>query len=657
MDIVSQYLSAVSKKSYANSQRVIAAFIAEILQNSTYGSILTSSTQIREAVTGVADKSSKTQPLLHSSQKLVDAFAVSLRKTIPQQQHILSVTHIDEIVLLLAALKLFDAEAHSNLYQPLLKEVLTKQLHRLELKSLPGSDDGGFIGRTKEIEEIKRILARTFRNNVLIIGQTGVGKTTLAQSLPEFIPDRQMYQLFPGSDTFYDQVVSILSQNTSQSILFFLDELFTFDTAHIKYLIDSTQIIGTMNESSYRKFAAEHPHIVSKFEVLTLEEPPKQDMITILKQHQATMSAAYEIPFDEEFTDEMFSLAKQYLPEPAFPSRGISLVDESILLAHAQGAQTVSKDILRAVIAAKTNIPIGSLTEMDKKDLSKLPERIRARVKGQNEAIEKVARTIQRARLGFGRKNRPIGSFLFVGPSGVGKTELAKALAQEVFGDVDAMIRLDMSEFSEAHMVQRLIGAPPGYVGYEEGGQLTNPVMSKPYTLVLLDEIEKAHPRVFDIFLQVLDDGRLTDGMGKKVDFRNTIIIATSNAGIEDILEMIEAEEAQDKIVSEVKEVLQDYFRIEFINRFDDIIIFNPLKPPQLKEIGRLQMAKLEAELKKRNIEFAISDQALEQLAQESYDPRYGARGLLRLIQDRIENKLAEMILEGELEEGTRVEF
>jgi ATP-dependent Clp protease ATP-binding subunit ClpB len=207
-------------------------------------------------------------------------------------------------------------------------------------------------------------------------------------------------------------------------------------------------------------------------------------------------------------------------------------------------------------------------------------------------------------------------------------------------------------------MVQRLIGSPPGYVGYEEGGQLTNPVQSKPYTLVLLDEIEKGHPRVFDIFLQVPDDGRLTDGQGKKVDFSNTIIIATSNAGIEDILDMIEEGKEQQEIVKELKDdVLQDYFRIEFINRFDDIVIFNALKPEALAKIGRLQIEKLQFELQKRNITLEIADESLAYLAKESYDPRYGARGMLRAIQDSIENKLAEMILNGDLKDGSKVEF
>jgi ATP-dependent Clp protease ATP-binding subunit ClpB len=214
-----------------------------------------------------------------------------------------------------------------------------------------------------------------------------------------------------------------------------------------------------------------------------------------------------------------------------------------------------------------------------------------------------------------------------------------------------------MSEFAEAHTVQRLLGAPPGYIGFEEGGQLTNPIKTKPYNLVLLDEIEKAHPRIFDIFLQVLDDGRLTDGQGKIVDFKNTVIIATSNAGIEDILDLINEGKSHKEIESEIKEILQDYFRIEFINRFDDIIVFNSLKPDALQKIAVLQIEKLKLELQKRNIGFSVSDKTLEYLAKEGYDPRYGARGLIRVIQDKIENQLAELIIAGKLNEGERIEF
>ncbi len=576
-----------------------------------------------------------------------------LEKLARSQQRIIGCPQIDNHVVLLASLKaLEDHDVH--FYNHTLKEMLKKSLHRLQDFGVQTK----IIGRKKELSEVQRILSKTERNNVLITGGLGIGKTTLARTLKTILKDTQMYQLYAGSDMFFDQIAGALSQSDSSKVIFFLDELFTFEATQLKYLIDNAQIIGTANEVTYRKFTADYPHIVSRFEVIKLNEPEKKDLAQILKLNQDRLSTFSNLTTDDDLIDEVIQMAKQYIYEPMFPAKGIALLEETFLYAQEQHANHVTTDMLRAVVSQKANVPLASLSAVEKQDLSTLGERLQKKVKGQDEAIEKVAKTIQRSRLGLGKKHKPIGSFLFVGPSGVGKTELAKAIAHEVFGDQDAMIRLDMSEYAEAHMVQRLIGSPPGYVGYEEGGQLTNPVQSKPYTLILLDEIEKGHPRVFDIFLQVLDDGRLTDGQGKKVDFSNTIVIATSNAGIEDILDMIEEGKEQQDIVKELKDdVLQDYFRIEFINRFDDIVIFNALKPEALAKIGKLQIEKLQFELQKRNIILNVSDESMAYLAQESYDPRYGARGMLRAIQDSIENKLAEMILNGDLQDGSRVEF
>ena len=363
------------------------------------------------------------------------------------------------------------------------------------------------------------------------------------------------------------------------------------------------------------------------------------------------------VQYADQTLAEVIKLTKQHISELSFPAKGISLLEETAHFSKSQNEVLVTPEMARVVVSQKANIPIASLTDFDKKDLSELDERIKQKVKGQDHAVKKIARSIQRSRLGLNRSNKPIGSFLLVGPSGVGKTELAKVLAQEIFGDVENMIRIDMSEYSEPHTVQRLVGAPPGYIGYEEGGQLTNPVKNKPYSLVLLDEIEKAHPKVFDVFLQILDDGRLTDGRGKVVDFRNTMIIATSNAGIEDILDLIEEGKQHTEIEKEIKDIMQDYFRIEFLNRFDDIVVFKALDVPSLVGIAEIQIQKLAIELYTRGITLEVKPETIQQLAESAYDPKYGARGLQRIIQENLENPIVEMIMHDQVQPGQRIVY
>jgi ATP-dependent Clp protease ATP-binding subunit ClpC len=599
------------------------------------------------------ESNSKESKLFHAKHGNALLVEEHLEQHCVLQRQLLDCPTNDEHVVLLAVLKGLEELGVSHDYHVVLKEILLKNLHKVENVTDPVS----FIGRQKEINEIIRILQRTFRNSVLLIGETGVGKTTLAQALRSRLSDTKVFQLFSGNSAFLDQVVNILSSTAGKKSLLFMDELFTFEAGQIKYAVENCQIIGTANESSYKKFAMENPGIISRFEVITIEEPVNSEIKEILMSHQKQITQRLHVEWEKDFIKELILLAKQYMPEQSFPANGIYLLEEAAFLAQTQSSHMVTLEMLRVIISEKTSIPIGSLTDLEKKDLSALPEKLAKKVKGQDAVIARVAKVIQRSKLGFGKKNRPIGSFLFVGPSGVGKTELAKALAKEIFGNEEAMVRLDMSEFAEAHTVQRMIGAPPGYIGFEEGGQLTNPIKAKPYNLVLLDEIEKAHPRIFDIFLQVLDDGRLTDGQGKVVDFKNTIIIATSNAGIEDILDLIEEGKTQPEIEKELKEILQDYFRIEFINRFDDIIVFDSLTPVALEKIGELQIEKLQQELAKRSIGFSVSQQTLARLAKEGHDPRYGARGMIRLVQEKIENKLAEMISNDEIKEGERVEF
>lgn len=635
-----------------NEKKLFAAIALRVLNESSIFSLLEHAELLKTNLqTLLEEKESPSGPF--SKKTSLDNYTSSLQTYALKQRQILSCPHDDEHVVLLACLKALEDLGAPSDYKIILKEILVKNLHKVVMPK----ENMIFTGRTKEKDEIIRTLSRSSRNSVLIIGQGGIGKTTLAKAILNEINNGNVYQLFSGNADFYDQVVTLQAGNKGKPVLFFLDELFSFEAAQIKYLVENAQFIATANESSYKKFATDQPSIVSKFETVTLEEPEKNDLEHILQIHMDHVAHVRSVTFESGVLAEVMTLSKQYMPDSSFPQKGIAVFEEAALLSLSQDNNFVSKETIRAIISQKTNIPVDSLTELNKKDLSELPDRLGKRVKGQDEAIEKVSKVIQRSKLGFGKKNRPIGSFLFVGPSGVGKTELAKAVAREMFGDADNMVRLDMSEFSEAHNVQRLIGAPPGYIGFEEGGQLTNPIKAKPYNLILLDEIEKAHPRVFDIFLQVLDDGRLTDGQGKVVDFRNTIIIATSNAGIEDILDLIEEGKETDEITKEVKEILTDYFRIEFINRFDDVVIFNALKPDALFEIGRLQIEKLKHELAKREIGFSVSDETLQYVAKESYDPRYGARGLLRYIQEKIENQLAEMIINNQIQKGQTIEF
>jgi ATP-dependent Clp protease ATP-binding subunit ClpB len=317
--------------------------------------------------------------------------------------------------------------------------------------------------------------------------------------------------------------------------------------------------------------------------------------------------------------------------------------------------QEVDEQDVAEIVAKWTGIPVSKLLEGEVEKLIKMEERLHRRVVGQDEAVRAVANAIRRARAGLQDPNRPLGSFLFLGPTGVGKTELARALAEFLFDDEHALIRIDMSEYQEKHTVARLIGAPPGYVGYEEGGQLTEAVRRKPYSVVLFDEVEKAHPDVFNVLLQILDDGRLTDGQGHVVNFKNTVIIMTSNLGSPIIQELTHQGMPPEAIRARVLEEVRGYFRPEFLNRIDDIIVFRPLTREQLGQIVEIQLERLRHLLAERRIALELTDAARTQLAEEGYDPVYGARPLKRVIQQRIQNPLALKLLQGEFREGDTI--
>jgi ATP-dependent Clp protease ATP-binding subunit ClpB len=315
----------------------------------------------------------------------------------------------------------------------------------------------------------------------------------------------------------------------------------------------------------------------------------------------------------------------------------------------------VSEEEIAEVVSKWTGIPVSKMLEGERDKLLKMDEALHERVIGQEEAVSAVANAIRRSRAGLSDPNRPNGSFLFLGPTGVGKTELCKALATFLFDTEDAMVRIDMSEFMEKHAVARLVGAPPGYVGYEEGGYLTEAVRRKPYSVILLDEVEKAHPDVFNILLQVLDDGRLTDSQGRTVDFRNTVVVMTSNLGSNVIQEMVGEQQHYDDIKAAVMSSVGEHFRPEFINRVDDVVVFHPLQQIHIRAIADIQLTHLRGRLADRNIQLELSDEALEQLAAEGFDPVYGARPLKRVIQHDIENPLAQALLSGEFSEGDKI--
>ncbi len=317
--------------------------------------------------------------------------------------------------------------------------------------------------------------------------------------------------------------------------------------------------------------------------------------------------------------------------------------------------EEVTPEEIAEVVAKWTGIPVAKMLEGDRERLRKMEQFISRRVVGQEEAVKAISDAVRRSRAGLGDPRRPIGSFMFLGPTGVGKTELSKALAEFLFDTEDALIRIDMSEFMEQHSVARLIGAPPGYVGYEEGGVLTEAVRRRPYSVVLFDEIEKAHRDVFNVLLQVLDDGRLTDGQGRTVDFKNTVIIMTSNIGSQVIQELAGKEEAEWEIEGQVRTLLRQHFRPEFLNRVDEIVIFHTLGKEHLKHIVEIQLRSLESRLKSRGLNLSITEKAKEQLGERGYDPAFGARPLKRLIQQEIENPLATHLLNGDFTEGDTV--
>lgn len=549
------------------------------------------------------------------------------------------------------------------------------------------------IGRDNEIQRVVQILTRQTKSNPVLLGEPGVGKTAIVEGIAKMIAEDKIVEPLRGVRILSLNLVSLISAansigraenliegiieeaKNSGNIILFIDELHTItgggDSNEAQTIANilkpalargDIHVIGATTLAEYRKYIEKDPALSRRFEPVRADEPSIETSILILTNVAKKLEEFHKVRITPDAIDSAVKLSKRYIQDRFLPDKAIDLLDEASSKIVLQGRDTLEAEDIRLILADKTGIPVQSLTTDDQQRLASLEQYLSTYVIGQEHAVHVVSEAIRRARAGLKDPNKPTGSFLFLGPSGVGKTELAKVLAREIYHTEKALIRLDMSEFSEQHTVQRLVGAPPGYVGYDEGGQLTNPVWEQPYSLILLDEIEKAHPKVFDIFLQVLDDGRLTDGQGRTVDFKNTIIIATSNIASDEILEVIKQNDKSklsdpDFIQETIIPILRDYFRPEFINRFDEVVVFNPLGKEELIQIARLQIKKIEQRLAEQNIKLVVKEETLQAYANETYNPQFGARPLKRLIQDQVENKVARMIIEGQVKPGGVLEI
>ncbi|SHG92362.1 ATP-dependent Clp protease ATP-binding subunit ClpC [Thermosyntropha lipolytica DSM 11003] len=611
------------------------------------------------------------------------------------------------------------------------------------------------IGREKEIERVIQILSRRTKNNPVLIGDPGVGKTAIVEGLaqrivenkvPEILSDKRVVALdlsamIAGTKyrgEFEDRLTKIVNEiKSAGDVIVFIDELHTIvgagaaegaiDAANIlkpSLARGEFQCIGATTLNEYRKHIEKDAALERRFQPVLVDEPTIEESIEILKGLRDRYEAHHGVKISDEAIEAAVKLSARYITDRFLPDKAIDLIDEGaskLRLAnyvlpddlkekeakleeiikekeeainaqeYEKAAQlrdeeqklrdeienrrkewvnernkelrTLTAEDVAKIVADWTGIPVNKLAEEESERLVKLEEVLHKRVVGQDEAVKAVARAVRRARAGLKNPKRPIGSFIFLGPTGVGKTELARALAEAMFGSEDALIRLDMSEYMEKHAVSRMIGAPPGYVGYEEGGQLTEKVRRKPYSVVLLDEIEKAHPEVFNILLQILEDGRLTDGQGRTVDFRNTIIIMTSNVGAESIRNAKKVgfskdgdeKENYNKMKERVMEQLKQTFRPEFLNRIDEIIVFQSLSEEQLKNIIDLLLKEVKDRLAESGYELEVTEGAKEVIMKAGYDPQYGARPLKRAIQRMIEDTVAEEILKKTVVPGDKI--
>ncbi len=540
------------------------------------------------------------------------------------------------------------------------------------------------IGREAELRRMLQVLARRNENNPLLVGEDGTGRTALvhglasriaADEVPDLLADKRIIALDSGElvagtklrGQLEERMRSILDavRDSGGQVILFLPHLAAFlrakggagDMLANALSRGEVRALARCTPDELREINDEASTLSRRFVPIPVEPPSSEQAVAILQGLKARLEAAHEVEIDEPALEAAVRFARRYVAGRELPKSAIDLIDESAArvrlgLDGDDSDETVGPEDVAAVVALWTGVPASKMMEEEAQKLLHMEDRLRERVVGQDHAVSALSKAVRRGRVGLRDPKRPIGSFLFLGPTGVGKTELAKTLAAFLFDDEAALTRLDMSEFMEKHMVARLIGAPPGYVDSEEGGFLTEAVRRRPYSVVLFDEVEKAHPDVFNILLQVLEDGRLSDSRGRVAHFRDTVIIMTSNVGSELILEHQGSDEALNE---RIEERLHDYFRPEFLNRVDEVLIFDRLDKEELAAILEIQLRQIDKLLAPREIRLTLTDAAKKRLIDLGYDPAFGARPLKRVLVRELQDPLAEALLRGEFSDGDTI--
>ena len=571
--------------------------------------------------------------------------------------------------------------------------VLDQYSRDLTLLAASGSFDP-VIGRDEEIRRSVQILSRRSKNNPVLIGEPGVGKTAVAEGIAAYIagsdaPDSMAGKRLVALDLpallagtkyrgdFEERVKAVLKDvKKAGDVILFIDEMHTMigagsaegaiDAANIlKPALGrgEVQIIGATTPEEYRRHIEKDAALERRFQPVKIAEPSRGDSLKMLGAVRQGLEKHHGVKISDAALTAAVDLSARYINDRFLPDKAIDLADEAAAHIRVSGGGLVTAEDIAAVVSLWTGIPVANLSADETKRLRNMESILHRRVIGQNEAVTAVSRAIRRGRVGLSDPDRPIGSFLFLGPTGVGKTELCRALAEAVFGESEAMIRLDMSEYMEKHAVSKLIGSPPGYVGYEDGGQLTERVRRKPWSVVLFDEIEKAHEDVWGILLQIMDDGRLTDSAGRVVSFRNTIIVMTSNVGAKSISEGRPrmgftpdgGDEAQ-LMRTRINEELRRTFKPEFLNRIDETIVFRRLSRAEIRSIAERMLLTVAERFKALGMTLSVPDQVVDFLAERGYDEKYGARPLRRAIRSMIEDKAAELMLTDSLGRGDTVQ-